>query len=181
MLDFSKNYFELFGLPLSYRVDPERLAGCYRSLQGVLHPDRFSSATDQERRLSLQAATQVNEAYQTLREPVRRARYLLDLYRYTPSESARRQTDTEFLMEQMELRETLAEARLQADPRSVMVELSAHVERQMERLEAELEPLFAEPTPGNLGKAMEGASRLQFLQKFLRDIEDLEAELDESD
>ena len=180
MLDFSKSYFELLGLPLSFRVDPDHLAERFRSLQGALHPDRFSNATDRERRLSLQAATQINEAYQTLRDPVRRARHLLDLFASGAGDLAGSNADTEFLMEQMELREALAEARDRKDPRSVTVALSARVDGQMERLGFELEALFADPGPANLRAAAERVGRMQFLQKFLRDVENLEAELDES-
>ena len=180
MLDFSKSYFELFGLPLGFRVDSDRLAEGFRSLQRALHPDRFANATDRERRLSLQAATQINEAYQTLRDPVRRARYLLDLHGSGPGDRGGSNTDAEFLMEQMELRETLAEARGGEDPRSVTVDLSARVDGQMKRLGFELEALFADPGPENLRAAAERVGRMQFLQKFLRDVENLEAELDES-
>ncbi|MES9845310.1 MAG: Fe-S protein assembly co-chaperone HscB, partial [Candidatus Sedimenticola sp. 6PFRAG5] len=79
MLDFSKNYFELFGLPAGYIIDAEQLSGRYRELQRVVHPDRYANASDQERRLSMQGATRINEAFDTLKDPIQRARYLLSL------------------------------------------------------------------------------------------------------
>ncbi|HXK57292.1 MAG TPA: hypothetical protein PLZ16_11665 [Gammaproteobacteria bacterium] len=54
MLDFSKNYFELFGLPVGYIIDKVQLAERYRELQRVVHPDRFANASEQEKRLSMQ-------------------------------------------------------------------------------------------------------------------------------
>ena len=101
MLDFSKSYFELFGLPLGFRVDGVRLAEGCRALQGAFHPDRYVHATDQERRLSLQAATRINEAYQTLRDPVRRARYLLDLLEAGMVEGAIPNAASDFLLEHL--------------------------------------------------------------------------------
>ena len=79
MLDFSKNFFELFGLPVGFLVDGQELAVRYRELQKVVHPDRYAAAGEQSQRLSLQGATLVNEAYETLKDPLKRARYLLTL------------------------------------------------------------------------------------------------------
>jgi len=78
-MDSGRNHFELFGLPVAFEVDMTRLAETYRELQRALHPDRFANASDRERRLSVQQAARVNEAYQILRSPLRRARYLLEL------------------------------------------------------------------------------------------------------
>ncbi len=77
-MELSADYFELFGLPLSYEVDRDQLAQQYRELQQQYHPDRYASASDQERRLSLQMASRVNEGNRVLRDPVARARYLLE-------------------------------------------------------------------------------------------------------
>jgi molecular chaperone HscB len=76
-LDFARNHFELLGLPAQYAVDPARLEHGYRELQSQVHPDRFAAATEAERRVAMQWATRVNEAYRTLRNPLERARYLL--------------------------------------------------------------------------------------------------------
>ena len=77
--EFSRNHFELFGLPVAYSVDPAALERAYRDLQGRVHPDRFASASEAERRVAMQWATRANEAYRTLRNPIDRARYLLSL------------------------------------------------------------------------------------------------------
>ena len=111
MLDFSKNYFELFGLPVAYIVDTEQLAERYRDLQRVLHPDRYANATEQERRLSMQGATLVNAAFQTLKDPLQRAHYLLTLKGIEMDAQRETTRDSAFLMEQLELREELEAAR----------------------------------------------------------------------
>ncbi|MDZ4262005.1 MAG: Fe-S protein assembly co-chaperone HscB, partial [Pseudomonadota bacterium] len=110
-MDFHQNYFELFGLPVSYDLDDNALTERYRDLQKVFHPDHFASASDQERRLSLQQAAQINSAYDTLRDPLARARYLLTLQGLEYNDESSTIRDMEFLEEQMELRERLADIR----------------------------------------------------------------------
>ena len=61
-MDFNQNYFEIFGLPIDFNVDMERLAERYRELQKELHPDRFAAGTEHEKRLSMQWSTLVNTA-----------------------------------------------------------------------------------------------------------------------
>src|ERR1700752_4116021 len=74
-----QNHFELFGLSPSYGMDEETLEKAYREIQARVHPDRFAHAGDAERRASLQWTTRVNEAYRTLKDPMQRAKHLLEL------------------------------------------------------------------------------------------------------
>ena len=113
--DFTRNHFELFGLPVAYAIDLERLDRDYREVQGRVHPDRFAAAAESEKRLSMQWATQANEAYRTLRDPVSRARYLLSLKGFDTGEETNTAMPPDFLMQQMELREAAAEARAARD------------------------------------------------------------------
>ncbi len=78
-MDFNADHFTLMGLPRAFRIDTAALDKRYRELQAEVHPDRFAHAGDAEKRLSLQWATKVNEAYQTLKKPLPRAKYLLHL------------------------------------------------------------------------------------------------------
>ena len=78
-VDLSSSYFVLFGLPVSFDVDRKTLAERYRELQRTVHPDRFANAADSERRLSVQMAARVNEGFQTLKDPLARGRYMLEL------------------------------------------------------------------------------------------------------
>ena len=110
-----RDHFELFGLPRAYAVDAAELERLYRDVQARVHPDKHAHLSDAERRIAMQWATQVNEAYRTLRNPLLRARYLLEL----GGHDARIETNTampaDFLMQQMELRETVADARAAGD------------------------------------------------------------------
>lgn len=106
-----KNHFELFGLAPAYALDAALLERVYRDIQANIHPDRFADAGDAERRASMQWTTQVNEAYRTLKSPLQRAKYLLELNGVDVGFETNTAMPPEFLMEQMELRETLEEAR----------------------------------------------------------------------
>ena len=107
----SSSHFELFGLPPVFSLDQEMLDKAYRDIQSQVHPDRFAHAGDAERRASLQWTTRVNEAFQTLKNPVSRARHLLELQGVDVAFETNTAMPTEFLMQQMELREQLEEAR----------------------------------------------------------------------
>ena len=102
--------FELFGLEPAFALDAEALERSYREIQARVHPDRFARAGDAERRASLQWTTRVNEAYRALRDPVRRASHLLELHGVDVAFETNTAMPPEFLMQQMELRESLEEA-----------------------------------------------------------------------
>jgi len=102
-----KNHFELFGLTPAYALDLDHLDRAYRDIQSKVHPDRHAQAGDAERRASMQMTTQVNEAYRTLRSPVQRAKYLLELNGVDVGFETNTAMPADFLVEQMELREAL--------------------------------------------------------------------------
>ncbi len=180
MLDFSKNYFELFGLPVDYVVDTDHLSTHYRELQKAVHPDRFANSTEQERRLSMQGAVHINEAYETLKDPIRRARYLLGLKGVDMGNGQETTRDTLFLMEQMELRETLEEASGKPDPYAVIADFMADVEQRIDALVDEMAAQFKGATPEQLEAAKDNLLKMQFLKKLSNDAESLEAELDDA-
>lgn len=109
-MNIQQTHFELFGLPPTFDLDTKKLDQQYRLLQSEVHPDRFAASADSERRLSLQYATQANEAYQILKNPLTRARYLLQLKGIDTQEESNTAMPVEFLMQQMEWREALEEA-----------------------------------------------------------------------
>ncbi len=176
MLDFSRNHFDLFGLPVGYALDRDLLAERFRALQSAVHPDRFASAPDQDRRLSMQASTRANEAFETLKDPLKRALYLLTLHPNPDPQVAAQ--DTAFLMEQMELRETLADAKGARDPQAAVAGVLDHIASSERTIRDELTRLFFDPGPENLAAARAAVHKLQFLDKCRRDAEALESDLD---
>src|SRR6185436_19445559 len=107
----TSNHFDLCGRAPAFSLGVVRLEAAYRDIQSKVHPDRFAHAGDAERRASMQMTTRVNEAYRTLRSPVQRAKYLLELNGVDVGFETNTAMPREFLMEQMELREKLEEAR----------------------------------------------------------------------
>ncbi|OGT90448.1 MAG: Fe-S protein assembly co-chaperone HscB [Gammaproteobacteria bacterium RIFOXYA12_FULL_61_12] len=180
MLDLKQNYFELFGLPVAFPIDGTDLASRYRELQRQVHPDRFAAGDERERRLAMQGAARVNEAYETLKDPMLRARYLLSLHGVEMDVTGEATHDIAFLTEQMDLREELEGARHSADPYGVTARLMEHIDRGIKALVARMTEQFQEVTPERLEQARENVRKMQFLKKLRYDVELLESELDEA-
>jgi molecular chaperone HscB len=157
-----QNHFDLFQLPPKFDVDMAALDTAYRDVQGRVHPDRFVNATDAEKRVAMQWATRANEAYQTLRNPQKRAQYLCELNGVDLQTESNTAMPMEFLMQQMAWREALGEARAAKDAETLDA-LDAQVKgERRERLVQVGQQLDA----GQYDKAAEGVRALMFLDKF---------------
>ena len=180
MFDFSKNYFELFGMPIGFRVDGAELASRYRELQKVVHPDRYAASGEQSQRMSLQSATMVNEAYEILRDPLRRARYLLTLQQDNASDpQPQTLNDPAFLMQQMELREALERVRTAADPQAEIDALMGEIAGLIKEQIAQLAVQFEDSGADQLAAAAQTVQKMQFLNKLHAEAEAIEADLEE--
>jgi molecular chaperone HscB len=159
-------YFELFDLPLSFDVDRQRLDTRFRDLQRAVHPDRFVNAGDAERRASVQRATHINEAYQTLKDPLRRGRYLLELAGIDHNDEHRTTRDAGFLMEQMELREELAAVRDAPDPFAALGDIQQRIGAEFDRLADAVGDLLDTTDPVRLDAAGELLMKMQFYRRL---------------
>jgi len=174
--DLTSSYFELFGLPVSFDIDGKALAERYRELQRAVHPDKFATAADAERRMSMQLATRVNEGFRTLKDPLARARYLLEL-KGVALDDADTRLDGGFLMQQMELRERMDAVKGAADAEQRLHKLHGDI-RQLERqLVDELSTLFAEGSPQALQQARDASRKLQFFHRLGEELAQLDDEL----
>jgi len=127
-MDIQSDHFTLFELPIRFAIDRDALDRAYRALQSEVHPDRFVSAGAAEQRRAMQWATKANEAYRVLRDPLQRAIYLCALEGDDPKDERRTDMPQDFLMAQLEWRETLDDARAAKDREaieSLQVELDA--------------------------------------------------------
>jgi len=175
MIDFSHNHFQLFGLPERYQVDAPALDAAYRALQSEVHPDRFAGAGEAEQRLALQSSARVNEAYATLRDPVRRAQYLLSLHGIDAFSERDTSLAHEFLERQLERREAAGDA-LAALDASRLEALATEVRADAGRVE---EQLLARLDRDAAWEAARGDVReLRFLSKLATDIDAMQAELE---
>jgi len=172
--DLGKNYFDLFGLPAAFDLDAVDLAVRYRELQRRFHPDRFASAPAPERRLSMQMTAQINAAFQTLKEPVARARYLLGLQGTDTGQETDTAMNPAFLMEQMELREVLAQATHSADRDRQVESLRQRVDAELALKSALLSDHFAENSDPARRQARNLVREMQFLQKLAQEIQELD-------
>jgi len=109
------NHFDLFGLPMRFALDERALEEAYKRVQGQTHPDRFAAGTAAERRVAMQWAARANEAFQTLRSPLRRAAYLCELNGAQIGAETNTAMPASFLAHQMQWREELDEARAAPD------------------------------------------------------------------
>ena len=114
-IDLTQDFFTLFGLHRRYAIDDAALESAWHDLQSQVHPDRHAHLSDVEKRLSMQWATRVNEGFRTLRQPLTRAQYLLELAGVDAGLETNTAMSPEFLMEQMEWREAVEEAREAAE------------------------------------------------------------------
>ena len=101
----TQNFFELFNLPEKFQIDIEKLKENYRSIQKEIHPDRFATSSENEKMQSMIKTTEINDAYQTLKSPIKRAKYILSLHKFNEKVIL----PPDFLMQQMEWEEYLEE------------------------------------------------------------------------
>ena len=176
----TQNYFELFSLHVGFDINLQQLSENFRSLQQSVHPDRYANASDQEKRLSVQRAAQINEAYQVLKSPQRRARYILELQGVVFDDQANPVMDPMFLMQQMELREALAEVKSSSDPQTALDNILASLKSAKAELLKKLAEQLNTPEQADLDKASQLMHELQFLDKLEQESELIEEELMDS-
>jgi molecular chaperone HscB len=160
-----KTDFELFSLQPKFHIDIEALSASFRQLQMLTHPDRYAAGTDSEKRLSLQLTTRVNEAYQRLKEPIARGKYLCELRGALIQAETNTAMPAAFLMEQMQWREALDEPKpdvqlLKSEVLGKQASLLSDVERQLDR-------------ENNAEGAAASIRQLMFVEKFLQTIQSL--------
>lgn len=159
-----KNHFELLGLRPAFALDAVALERSYRDLQSRIHPDRHAHAGDAERRASMQWSTRVNEAYRTLKSPVQRAKYLLEMNGVDVQFETNTQMPTDFLLRQLALREALEAAKGAA----ALDALQAQVQRDKRLLEGNLARLLDEA--GDHAAAAGEVRKLMFLERLDEEI-----------
>ena len=166
-------------MPVSFSIDTGFLMQRYRELQQTVHPDRFANASEQERRLSLQYATQINEALRILKDPLERARYLLMLKGVIWDDEQTTLSDPAFLMQQMELRESLEEVREQSDPLSAIGVILDEVSKLIRDNTHVLQDLLESDNPEDMEQAKNQVRKMQFLTKMTAEAESLESALED--
>lgn len=165
-MNLNETHFQIFGVPAQFAVDLETLETRYHELQREVHPDRFAAASQAEQRVSMQLATRVNEAYQTLKSPLRRAGYLLLLHGVDPEFETNTSMPGEFLADQMEKRERLEDAAAAGDWER-LIALSSDLRLEQDALLARIERQLE---ARDWTEAAATLRQLKFLEKFGEEI-----------
>lgn len=157
------DHFSLFGLEPRFAIDLAALEAAYRDLQSRVHPDRFAAASAPERRVAMQWAARANEAYATLRDPLRRAAYLCELRGAPIAAESNTAMPVDFLMQQMEWRETLEDARA-SDDATALARLATTLEASRATTIAALAAALDDA--GDAPAASGLVRQLMFIEKF---------------
>jgi len=163
-----QNHFELFHLPATFAIDLKALDLAYHDVQNQVHPDKFSTAGDAEKRVAMQWATHANEAYRTLKHPVKRATYLCQLNGIDLQGESSASMSRDFLMQQMAWREALDDARSASDEPALST-LEATLRQSRNDELAQLQTLFDQH---DFAAAAMAVRRLMFIEKFGDEVAD---------
>ncbi len=163
----TENYFELFGLAPSFNIELATFENNFRKIQSASHPDRFVTGTAAEKLSAMQLATLANEAYQTLKSPANRAKYLLELQGIKAISETNTAMPTDFLMQQMEWREALEDAKAAKDI-VALEQLHAEIQLEGKALHANLVDLL--DIKKDYSTATDTTRKLIFIDKVCADI-----------
>ncbi|EWH12341.1 co-chaperone HscB [Catenovulum agarivorans DS-2] len=170
------NFFEIFDFEPAFDLDVNTLSARYKNLQRAFHPDQYASANESQKLLALRKATEINDAYATLKSATSRAEYLLKLAGLDISHETTTVKDPSFLMQQMEYRERLEDISALSDPYDAIVAF----EEELEAEQAELEALIGrELKSAHYEQAANAVRKLKFVNKLQTELERLEDEASE--
>ena len=168
------NPFALFDLPVAFQVDSALLNERYLALQKSLHPDNFSAASAQEQRLAIQKSAEINDALRILKDPITRADSIIAINTgETENPEEKSNNDIDFLMQQMEWRETLENIEKRKDTD----ELTAFTQEINQIRHAILSELSTALTEQQWDIARAITDKLRFIKKLQAEIERVEETL----
>ncbi|MGB5446938.1 MAG: co-chaperone HscB [Psychromonas sp.] len=166
------NYFELFSLPMTFSIDQKLLSVTYRELQKQFHPDKFVMQSDSQRLAAMQKSTEINDAYQTLKNSCLRAQYLLLLAGVDIALEQKTLQDTSFLMQQMEWREKISQ--FTEDDEHEIEKFAQYLQLQAADLEAKIEVQLQN---NELEATADSIRKLKFMLKLQNELALIEEKL----
>lgn len=164
-MNLQANDFELFGLEPRFAQDRARIDASWKALQREAHPDKFAAQGNSAQRLAMQWSVRINEAYQRLSDPLRRAAYLCELRGAAIDAEKNTAMPPEFLMHQLEWREALDDAKTEADALAILEEVKALRAAMLARCEQLLDQA-ADPEA-----AAHEVRGLMFVERFAREVD----------
>lgn len=167
------DYFTLFGLPVQFALDITTLTTRYQELQRQYHPDKFANGASSEQLRAVAQSATINQAWQTLRNPLLRAEYILSLNGFDIASEQQTVRDSEFLMEQLELHEELEEIERASDTEG----LDNFIEHVATMTRVRFEQMTGELDAGYFERAADTVRKLRFLDKLSCQADLLEEKL----
>lgn len=171
---FTVRYFSLFDLPVDFQVDTTLLNQRYRDIQKKVHPDNFAAASDGERLLAVQKASEVNDAFETLKSPLTRAEYMVMEHGFDVKHEQATIKDGMFLMQQMELREELEEIESASDVEAAFDDFYDDVKRLVREYTEQFVGHFEQQ---EYAQAADAVRKLRFIYKLQDEARALEDKL----
>ncbi len=165
MKSLQANDFELFGLPERFALDRTQLDELWKALQREAHPDRFAAEGAAAQRVAMQWSVRINEAYQRLKDPLKRAAYLCELRGQPINAESNTAMPAAFLMQQMQWRETLEDAHELA----ALEDLADEVAAERKRVQQSLGELLDDS--GNTQAAVGQVRALMFIERFAAEVD----------
>ena len=159
-------YFNLFQLEPSFNIDTEALEQSYRALAARFHPDKFASASAFEQKQAVMMSSTINDAYRTLKSPIDRAAYLLKSQNIDADAPEHTSFSPEFLMQQMEWRETLMDAQMEQNHDAIRV-LDQEIQEVQSNLYQDLQQAFEQQ---DYESAAQWVRHGRFLNKLRNEI-----------
>lgn len=164
-MNLQSDDFVLFGVPTQFAQDRDRLYARWKELQREAHPDKFAVQGAAAQRIALQWSVRINEAYQRLKNPLKRAGYLCELHGASINAENNTTMPPDFLMQQMQWREALEDAETVDDLNKVALESSL----TKRKLLVEIEHLL------DVGKDFPAAAQqvrsLMFIERFSSEVD----------
>lgn len=164
-MNLQSNDFELFGVPMQFAQDRAQLDARWKELQREAHPDKFAAQGPAAQRLAMQWSVRINEAYQRLKDPLKRASYLCELHGAPINAENNTAMPAVFLMQQMEWREALEDAESIEDLDKIALESRTDGHEQLLKIEQSLDQ------KKDFSEAAQQVRSLMFIERFAREVD----------
>ncbi|MES2192636.1 MAG: Fe-S protein assembly co-chaperone HscB [Pseudomonadota bacterium] len=157
--------FELFDIPAQFAQDRVALDARWKDLQREAHPDKFAAQGVAAQRVAMQWSVRINEAYQRLKDPLRRASYLCEMNGAPINAETNTAMPTGFLMQQMAWREELDEARTPDELDALLAQVNEHEREQLSKIGQSIDDAK------DFNAAAQQVRSLMFMQRFAGEVE----------
>ena len=164
-VNLQSNDFELFGLAQKFSQDRAAIDARWKDLQREAHPDKFAAQGASAQRIAMQWSVRINEAYQRLKDPLKRAAYLCELNGAAVNAENNTAMPASFLMQQIEWREALDEAKTVENLHEIALQTNEFMREQLLKIER------AADIKNDFTKAVEYVRSLMFVERFAQEVD----------